>query len=70
MTTHVKIVSAQGPNPFFSLFWVTFIRLGGMLGQGLGLGLGPGLDNTWYPIIPIPIFPPCSGDIDIGSRRH
>ena len=30
---------------FFFLFWGTFIRLGGLLGQGLGLGLGPGLDN-------------------------
>ena len=42
---HVIIVSAQGPNPSFFFFWGTFIRLGGLLGQGLGLGLGPGLDN-------------------------
>ena len=42
---HVILVSAQGPNPSFFFFWVTFIRLGGLLGQGLGLGLGPGLDN-------------------------
>ena len=37
------LVSAQGPNPFFSYFGGTFIRLGGLFGQGLGLG--PGLDN-------------------------
>ena len=43
---HVILVSAQGPNPSFFFFWGTFIRLGGLLGQGLGLGLGPGLDNT------------------------
>ena len=30
---------------FFFFFGGTFIRLGGLLGQGLGLGLGPGLDN-------------------------
>ena len=42
---HVILVSAQGPNPSFYLFWGTFIRLGGLLGQGLELG--PGLDNTW-----------------------
>ena len=29
---------------FFSFFYGTFIRLGGLLGQELGLGLGPGLD--------------------------
>ena len=43
---HVILVSAQGPNPSFFFFWGTFIRLGGLLGQGLGLGLGPGLDNN------------------------
>ena len=32
---------------FFFIFWGTFIRLGGLLGQGLGLGLGPGLDNNF-----------------------
>ena len=42
---HVILVSAQGPNPFFFLFWGTFIKLGGLFGQVLGLGLGPGLDN-------------------------
>ena len=42
---HVILVSAQGPNPSFFFFGGTFIRLGGLLGQGLGLGLGPGLDN-------------------------
>ena len=30
---------------FFFLFWGTFIRLRGLLGQRLGLGFGPGLDN-------------------------
>ena len=45
VVAHVILVSAQGPNPSFFLFWGTFIRLGGLLGQGLGLGLGPGLDN-------------------------
>ena len=35
------IVSAQGPNPSFFLFFGTFIQLGGLLGPGLG----PGLDN-------------------------
>ena len=45
---HVKIVSAQGPNPSFFLVWGTFIQLGGLLGQGLGLGLRPGLDNYMY----------------------
>ena len=44
---HVILVSAQGPNPSFFFFWGTFIRLGGLLGQGLGLGLGPGLDNIY-----------------------
>ena len=42
---HVILVSAQGPNPSFFFSWGTFIRLGGLLGQGLGLRLGPGLDN-------------------------
>ena len=32
-------------KPFFFLFLGTFIRLGGLLGQGLGLGLGQRLDN-------------------------
>ena len=32
-------------HPSFFLLWGTFIRLGGLLGQGIGLGLGPGLDN-------------------------
>ena len=44
---HVKIVSAQGPNPSFFVFWGTFIQLGGLWGQRLGLGLGPGLDNIY-----------------------
>ena len=44
VVAHVILVSALGPNPFFS-FLGTFIQLGGLLGQGLGLGLGPGLDN-------------------------
>ena len=39
----VILVSAQGPNPSFFFFWGTFIRLGGLLVQGLGLGLGPDL---------------------------
>ena len=43
---HVILVSAQGPNPSFFIFFGTFIQLGGLLGQGLGLGLGPGLDNS------------------------
>ena len=38
---HVILVSAQGPNPSFFFYWGTFIRLGGLFGQGLG----PGLDN-------------------------
>ena len=42
---HVILGSVQGPNPSFFFYWATFIRLGGLLGQGLGLGLGPGLDN-------------------------
>ena len=42
---HVILVSAQGPNPSFFFFGGTFIRFGGLLGQGLGLGLGRGLDN-------------------------
>ena len=42
---HVILGSVQGPNPSFFFYWGTFIRLGGLLGQGLGLGLGPGLDN-------------------------
>ena len=42
---HVILASAQGPNASFFFFGGTFIRLGGLLGQGLGLGLGPGLDN-------------------------
>ena len=41
VVAHVIIVSAQGPNPSFFLFFGTFIRLGGLLGPGLG----PGLDN-------------------------
>ena len=45
VVAHVILVSAQGPNPSFFFFWGTFIRLGGLFGQGLGLGLGPGLDN-------------------------
>ena len=40
---HVILVSALGPNPSFFLFWGTFIRLGGLLGQGLEPELG--LDN-------------------------
>ena len=42
---HVILESVLGQNPSF--FWEggTFIRLGGLLGQGLGLGPGPGLDN-------------------------
>ena len=40
---HVILVSAQGPNTSFFFFGGTFIRLGGLFGQGLGLG--PGLDN-------------------------
>ena len=40
---HVILVSAQGPNPSFFFFWGTFMRLWGLLGQGLGLGLGQGL---------------------------
>ena len=43
---HVILASAQGPNPSFSFFGGTFIRLWGLLGQGLGLRLGPGLDNN------------------------
>ena len=43
VVAHVILESALGPNPSFFLFWGTFIRLGGLLGQGLGLG--PGLDN-------------------------
>ena len=39
------LVSAQGPNLSIFFFGGTFIRLGGLFGQGLGLGLGPGLDN-------------------------
>ena len=46
VVAHVILVSAQGPNPSFFFFWGTFIRLEGLLGQGLGLGLGPGLDNS------------------------
>ena len=38
-------VSPRSKSFFFSFFGGTFIRLGGLLGQGLGLGLGPGLDN-------------------------
>ena len=45
---HVILVSAQGPNPSFFFFVGTFIRLGGLFGQGLGLGLGPGLDNKHF----------------------
>ena len=45
VVAHVKIVSAQGPNPSFHLFWVEFIQLGGLLGQGLGPGPGPGLEK-------------------------
>ncbi len=45
VVAHVKKMSAQGPNPSFFLFWGTFIRLWGLLGQGLGLGLGPGLEK-------------------------
>ena len=38
-------VSPRSKSFFF--FWRggTFIRLGGLFGQGLGLGLGPGLDK-------------------------
>ena len=46
---HVILVSALSPNPSFFLFLGTFIRLGGLLGQGLGLRLGPGLDNYENP---------------------
>ena len=46
VVAHVILVSAQGPNPSFFFFWGTFIRLGGLLVQGLGLGLGPGLDKN------------------------
>ena len=45
VVAHVILVSAQGPNTAFFFFRGTFIRLGGLLGQGLGLRLGPGLDN-------------------------
>ena len=48
VVAHVILVSALGPNPFFFLFWGTFIQLGGLLGQGPGLGLRPGLDNNLY----------------------
>ena len=47
---HVILVSAQGPNPSFFLFWGTFIQLGGLLGQEPGLVLGPGLDNFFLKI--------------------
>ena len=40
-------VSPRSKSFFFFFFWGTFIRLGGLLGQGLGLGLGPGLDNIF-----------------------
>ena len=36
-------MSAKGPNHSFFYLGGTFIRLGGLFGQGLGLG--PGLDN-------------------------
>ena len=51
---HVILVSALGPNSSFFLFCVTFIKLGGPLGQGLGLGLGPGLDNYIEVVIFMP----------------
>ena len=43
---HVVLVSAPGPNPSFSLFWVLLFYLVGLLGQGLGLGLELWLDNN------------------------
>ena len=55
---YVILVSAQGPNPsFFLFFGGTNIRLGGLLGQGFGLGLGPGLDkNVVVYINLLPLF--------------
>ena len=41
VVAHVILVSALGRNPFFSLYFGTFIQLWGLLGQGPGLGLGP-----------------------------
>ena len=43
LVAHVILVSALGPNPSSFLFWGTFARLGGLLGQELVLG--PGIDN-------------------------
>ena len=40
---HVILESAQGPNPSFSLFWGTFIQLGGCWDRGLDLDLDQGL---------------------------
>ena len=37
------LVSTQGPNPFFSFFGGTFIRLGGLLDEGLDSDLDQGL---------------------------
>ena len=34
----------------FFFFLGTFIRLGGLLEQGLGLRLGPGLDNSFLSV--------------------
>ena len=53
VVAHVILVLALGPNPSFSLFWGTFIQLGGPLGQGPGLGLGPGLDNNYDNFQPL-----------------
>ena len=39
-------VSPWSKSFFFSFLGGTFIRLGGLLGQGLGLRLGPGLDKS------------------------
>ena len=39
-------VSPRSKSFFFFFFLGTFIRLGGLLGQGLGLGLGPGLEKN------------------------
>ena len=43
VVAHVILVSAQGPNPSFSLFWGTFIQLGGCWDRGLDLDLDQGL---------------------------
>ncbi len=45
VVAHVKIVSAQGPNPSFFPFLGTFIQLGGLLGQG-DRGLDSDLDQV------------------------